>query len=97
MDTLTLDSLLSDIDALYQPSVAHRALLATELPIQRKQGPKATDADLVGSFYRIAALLQDLSRLAAHIETGVLAEPASSEPAAATPTMAGRSRRSWMV
>lgn len=58
MDALSLDTLLQDIDTLYAPDAAHRALLVAELPAQRKAGPQAPDADLVGSFYRIASLLQ---------------------------------------
>ena len=58
VEAITLDSLLNDIDALYAPDAAHRALLVAELPAQRKAGPQAPDADLVGSFYRIASRLQ---------------------------------------
>ncbi len=58
VDAITLDSLLQTADALYAPDAAHRKLLADGLPVQRKHGPQATDADLVGSFYRLAALLQ---------------------------------------
>ena len=58
VDALSLESLLAEVDARYAPDAAHRALLEAGLPAQRKAGPSAPDADLVGSFYRIAALLQ---------------------------------------
>lgn len=58
VDAITLDSLLADIDTLYAPDSSHRQVLVSELPSQRKAGPKSVDADLVGSFYRIASLLQ---------------------------------------
>ncbi len=58
VDQLTLDSILTDIDTLYAPDAARRKILASELPVQRKNGPSAVDADLVGSFYRIASMLQ---------------------------------------
>jgi DNA helicase-2/ATP-dependent DNA helicase PcrA len=58
VEAITLDSLLATIDALYAPDDAHRQQLVDALPAQRKHGPQATDADLVGSFYRLAALLQ---------------------------------------
>lgn len=58
VEAITLESLLRDIDALYAPDAAHRALLVAELPAQRRAGPQSPDADLVGSFYRIASRLQ---------------------------------------
>ncbi|MBK6534325.1 MAG: ATP-dependent helicase [Deltaproteobacteria bacterium] len=58
MEPLTLGSLLQEIDALYAPDATHRQMLVDGLPAQRKAGPQSPDADLVGSFYRIASLLQ---------------------------------------
>ncbi len=58
VEPITLDTLLADIDSLYGPDEGHRRVLVAELPAQRKAGPSSPDADLVGSFYRIAAALQ---------------------------------------
>ncbi len=58
VEDITLDTLIADIDGLYAPDADHRKVLVADLPSQRKAGPSSPDADLVGSFYRIAALLQ---------------------------------------
>lgn len=58
VEPLSLASLMAEIDSLYAPAAPQRALLEASLPMLRKSGPSSTDADLVGSFYRIAAMLQ---------------------------------------
>jgi DNA helicase-2/ATP-dependent DNA helicase PcrA len=58
VEALTLDSLLAEIDRLYAPDDTHRARLAHDMPLWRREAPKAPDANLVGAFYQFANLLQ---------------------------------------